>query len=212
VGPARYTPGAIRAAVRTTNGVQIITTSRFTPATDGGGLVGVHDLVSKGVSLLINDNEINNVSEQDNIEGVYAGPTHSLVKQATTKKDSLLKENLSPVYNGEELIVAPVLSEHPHSSVTENVDATSNPVETVQPIGVPAADKKDKKTSFSVTFQEKPEIIVETDQPVHDDDLDIDTDQTLYEDISVELNTEYIENEPQKKKESKNKKKTKSSS
>ena len=59
VGPSRQTPGAIRAAVKGANGIiSIITTSRFTPATDGGGLFGVHEIISRGIALLTNQEDI----------------------------------------------------------------------------------------------------------------------------------------------------------
>ena len=73
VGPAHNTPGAIRAAVQTSTGVQIVTTSKFTAATEGGGLLGIHEIIQKGVSLVINSEDIT-AQEQEQLHGVIFAP------------------------------------------------------------------------------------------------------------------------------------------
>jgi hypothetical protein len=56
VGPSYNTPGAIRAAVVTNNTLQILTTSRFKAATDGGGL-NIYPHVERGLQDLLSSSD-----------------------------------------------------------------------------------------------------------------------------------------------------------
>jgi hypothetical protein len=75
VGPSLKTPGAIRAAIinKETNRVYILTTSRFTAATDGGGL-NIQPHINNHLPLFIKDTTNNNKDESD----------HQLNKNVTT--------------------------------------------------------------------------------------------------------------------------------
>jgi hypothetical protein len=75
VGPAINTPTAIRAAMKgpSGKGMQIVTTSKFTAASLGGGLFGIHDMIAKGVSLLIREEDIS-WEEQERLMGVISAP------------------------------------------------------------------------------------------------------------------------------------------
>ncbi len=65
VGPAFSTPGAIRAAIITGNNLEIVTTSRFSAATDGGGL-NVYTHIESGTRKLISESKGEEVEQESN--------------------------------------------------------------------------------------------------------------------------------------------------
>jgi hypothetical protein len=64
VGPSLTTPGAIRAAVSTRGTISILTTSRFTAASQGGGF-NIHQNVERGIGSLLNHNNRVSSIEED---------------------------------------------------------------------------------------------------------------------------------------------------
>ena len=68
VGPSLETPGSIRAAIVSKKGrVQILTTSRFTPATDGGGL-NIFASVNRGLRTMLEPATVEVLQEEQEEE------------------------------------------------------------------------------------------------------------------------------------------------
>ena len=66
IGPSMKTGGAIRAAVITGGFLRIVITSKFTAATDGGGL-NVYPHIQRGLQCMLKENEKNPLSSVDSV-------------------------------------------------------------------------------------------------------------------------------------------------
>lgn len=73
VGPSMTTPGAIRAVVKTNGLIRIIVTSKYTSASDGGGLT-VYPHIERGVSKLIEEEEVKEVQMHQVVEAESDAP------------------------------------------------------------------------------------------------------------------------------------------
>ncbi len=119
VGPSLVTPGSIRVAVMTNDVLSILITSRFTAATDGGGL-NIHHHVHRGLQSILSAE----VEQKRLLKSAVDSPVREITEEEPpSSPETLISKSLNPPPFGSDV---PRRSSRLRAMVKRKLDESAN--------------------------------------------------------------------------------------